>query len=96
MQHRTAPSRRARGWPAAIGGASGSIYQDFANALTVLTTVVSKPTDDTAIVDGGLKAFSTDKPFVPESRRRGGIEYAWAGDEHGPLTLSGDARVHAL
>ncbi|MEK7406411.1 MAG: DSD1 family PLP-dependent enzyme [Acidobacteriota bacterium] len=72
-----------------IGGSDGAVYKDFHNALTVLTTVVSKPAADTAIVDGGLKAFSTDKPFVPESRKREGIAYAWAGDEHGRLTLTG-------
>ncbi|MGH9628524.1 MAG: alanine racemase, partial [Bryobacteraceae bacterium] len=49
-----------------IGGQTGPVYQDFRNSLTVLTTVVSKPADDTAIVDGGFKAFSTDRPFMPE------------------------------
>jgi D-serine deaminase-like pyridoxal phosphate-dependent protein len=65
------------------------VYRDFANSLTVMTTVVSKPADDIAIVDGGLKAFSTDKPFVPEVRGREGLVYRWAGDEHG--ALSGEA-----
>src|SRR5262249_14046269 len=49
-----------------IGSESGSeAYTDFQNSLFVLTTVVSKPKKDMAIVDGGLKAFSTDKPFPP-------------------------------
>jgi D-serine deaminase-like pyridoxal phosphate-dependent protein len=74
-----------------IGGAEGAVYRDFQNALTVLTTVVSKPAAEVAIVDGGLKAFSTDKPFVPEARGREGIAYNWAGDEHGRLALSGAA-----
>lgn len=74
-----------------IGGADGPVYQDFRNSLTVLTAVVSKPADNIAIVDGGLKAFSTDKPFVPESRKTEGITYAWAGDEHGRLTLAAAA-----
>lgn len=75
-----------------IGGARGNFYDDFANSLTVLTTVISKPSADVAIVDAGLKAFSTDKPFVPECRTRSGITYSWAGDEHGRLTLSGERR----
>jgi D-serine deaminase-like pyridoxal phosphate-dependent protein len=67
------------------------VYRDFRNSLTVLTTVVSKPAANVAIVDGGLKAFSTDKPFVPEARGREGITYNWAGDEHGRLNLAGAA-----
>ena len=35
-----------------MGGQDGAIYQDFQNALTVLTTVVSRRTN-IAIVDGG-------------------------------------------
>jgi D-serine deaminase-like pyridoxal phosphate-dependent protein len=71
-----------------IGGQSGLVYRDFRNALSVLTTVVSKPSGDLAIVDGGLKAFSTDKPFVPEAKFLEGITYSWGGDEHGKLNLA--------
>jgi D-serine deaminase-like pyridoxal phosphate-dependent protein len=71
-----------------IGGRDGEIYRDFRNSLSVLTTVVSKPHDALAIVDGGLKAFSTDKPLMPEARGVTGISYAWGGDEHGRLTLA--------
>jgi len=70
-----------------IGGRGGDALTDFEMALTVVATVVSVPTDDRAIVDAGLKAFSTDKPFVPEAVERPGIVYSWAGDEHGRLTL---------
>jgi D-serine deaminase-like pyridoxal phosphate-dependent protein len=70
-----------------IGGADGSAtYQDFANSLTVLTTVVSKPEDAVAIVDGGLKAFSTDKPFTPKMKGDDSVTYAYGGDEHGRLS----------
>jgi len=72
-----------------IGGKSGAVYQDFRNALSVVTTVVSKPSDDLAIVDGGFKAFSTDKPFGPRSRTMPDLEWAWGGDEHGKLSLKG-------
>src|SRR5712692_7410433 len=70
-----------------IGGKDSPIYQDFQNSLSVLTTVVSKPSDSLAIVDGGFKAFSTDKPFTPEVRGIQGVTYSWGGDEHGKLDL---------
>jgi D-serine deaminase-like pyridoxal phosphate-dependent protein len=80
---------------ARIGSESGSeIYSDFQNALFVLTTVVSKPKDDTAIVDGGLKAFSTDKPFPPEWRGGSDLPYAFAGDEHGRITITAGKQVN--
>lgn len=69
-----------------IGGQDGPVYRDFENALTVVTTVVSRR-PDVAIVDGGYKAFSTDRPFTPEVRGLEGIVYSWAGDEHGRLDL---------
>jgi D-serine deaminase-like pyridoxal phosphate-dependent protein len=71
-----------------IGGKDNPVYQDFQNSLSVLTTVVSKPSDSLAIVDGGLKAFSTDKPFTPEAKRIPGLGYRWGGDEHGKLDLT--------
>jgi D-serine deaminase-like pyridoxal phosphate-dependent protein len=71
-----------------IGGASGPVYDDFRNSLTVLTTVISRPAEDLAIVDGGLKAFSTDKPFVPEAKDVPGLTYSWAGDEHGRVQFA--------
>lgn len=72
----------------AIGGADGNErYSDFANSLTVVTTVYSKPADDTAIVDGGLKTFATDSGGVPQSISHKGVTYAWGGDEHGRLDL---------
>lgn len=72
-----------------IGGPDGPVYSDFRTALTVLTTVVShRP--GTAIVDGGYKAFSTDRPFGPKASdpALADVPYAWAGDEHGRLDLT--------
>ncbi len=72
-----------------IGGQDGPVYQDFRNALTVVTTVVSlRP--GTAIVDGGYKAFSTDRPFRPKAKdpALAEVPFAWGGDEHGRLDLS--------
>ena len=71
-----------------IGGQDGPVYQDFRNALSVLTTVVSKPTAATAVVDGGFKAFATDRPFMPEAKGISGIVYTWGGDEHGILDVT--------
>ncbi len=71
-----------------IGGKDGAVYRDFQNSLTVLTTVVSKPSDAEAVVDGGLKAFSTDKPFTPEAKGIEGLVFSWGGDEHGKLNLA--------
>jgi D-serine deaminase-like pyridoxal phosphate-dependent protein len=73
-----------------IGGPDGPEYRDFRNSLTVVTTVVSRPAAF-AIVDGGYKAFSTDRPFTPRAVGIEGVTYEWAGDEHGRLFLSGDA-----
>jgi 3-hydroxy-D-aspartate aldolase len=69
-----------------IGGPDGDRYRDFTNALTVLTTVVSTP-PGFAIVDGGYKAFSTDRPFTPRPVGLDGVSYGWAGDEHGRLDV---------
>ncbi len=75
-----------------IGGQSGDKYTDFDSALTVLATVVSRPEPKKAIVDAGLKAFSTDKPFPPEAKDAAGIVYGFAGDEHGRLDFSQSQR----
>jgi D-serine deaminase-like pyridoxal phosphate-dependent protein len=75
-----------------IGGQDGPEYRDFRYSLSVLTTVVSKPSDSEAVVDGGLKAFSTDRPFMPEARGIEGLVYSWGGDEHGKINLAKASR----
>jgi D-serine deaminase-like pyridoxal phosphate-dependent protein len=79
-----------------IGSPRGAAYDDFEMALTVLTTVVSVPTAEMAMVDGGFKAFSTDRPFVPEAVEWPGVEYSWAGDEHGRLMTTEPGRLPRL
>ena len=74
-----------------IGGPDGSEYRDFKNSLTVVTTVVSRPAGF-AIVDGGYKAFSTDRPFTPQAVGIEGVVYGWAGDEHGRLDMANASR----
>jgi D-serine deaminase-like pyridoxal phosphate-dependent protein len=71
-----------------LGGRDGPVFQDFRNSLSVLTTVVSKPSCTLAIVDGGFKAFATDRPFMPAARDLPGVAYSWGGDEHGRLDLT--------
>ena len=71
-----------------VGGRDGPVFQDFRNALSVVTTIVSKPSRTLAIVDGGTKAFATDRPFAPEARGLPGVTYSWGGDEHGRLDLT--------
>lgn len=72
-----------------VGGRDGRPYLDFRTALTVLSTVVSKPTATLAIIDAGTKAFSTDRPILPEAVGVDGIVYSWGGDEHGKLDVRG-------
>jgi D-serine deaminase-like pyridoxal phosphate-dependent protein len=75
-----------------IGGRDGEVYRDFGNALTVLTTIVSKPSDELAVADGGFKSFATDRPFMPECKTVQGIVYNWGGDEHGRLNIAKASR----
>ncbi|HEX4206897.1 MAG TPA: DSD1 family PLP-dependent enzyme [Ktedonobacteraceae bacterium] len=56
----------------------------YANALTILSTVISRPTPTQAVVDAGLKSLSTDSG-MPEPRGLSGIAYQPGGDEHGIL-----------
>jgi len=74
-----------------IGGQRGDVYDDFAPALCVLGTVVHR-SGNKAIVDAGLKAFSTDRAFGPESLDITGLKYEFAGDEHGRLVLQNPSR----
>ncbi len=69
-----------------IGGQGGAVYDDFQPALHVLTTVIHR-SGKKAIVDGGFKAFATDRKFGPELRDIPGVPYLFAGDEHGTLVL---------
>jgi 3-hydroxy-D-aspartate aldolase len=71
-----------------IGGENGPVFQDFRNSLFVITTVISRPSDAVAVVDGGFKAFATDRSFTPVSRRLADVPYSWGGDEHGVLNLA--------
>ena len=54
----------------------------FEHALFVLSTVMSRPAPQLAIVDAGLKASSVDSG-MPAVWQRPGLEYTKASDEHG-------------
>ncbi len=56
----------------------------YANALTILSTVISRPAPTRAVVDAGLKSLSTDSG-MPEPRGLSGVTYRPGGDEHGIL-----------
>ena len=75
-----------------IGGERGEVYDDFAPALTVLTTVMSKRHRDLATLDAGMKAFATDRESVPEVKGISGTRYQFGGDEHGMLQLPNPSR----
>jgi len=54
----------------------------FEHALFVLSTVMSRPSPQMAIVDAGLKASSVDSG-MPAVWQRPGLAYTHASDEHG-------------
>ncbi len=66
---------------------------DFRNALTVMVTVVSANHEGFVTVDGGFKAFSTDRAYGPEAAILPGCTYRWAGDEFGILDCESKPRL---
>jgi D-serine deaminase-like pyridoxal phosphate-dependent protein len=67
----------------------------FRHSLFVLTTVMSRPAADRAIVDAGLKASSVDSG-MPEVWQRPGLVYRSASDEHGWVEVGSPARPPEL
>ena len=67
----------------------------FAHSLFVLTTVMSCPRPERAIVDAGLKASSVDSG-MPAVWQRPGLAYTLASDEHGFLEVAPGAGAPAL
>jgi D-serine deaminase-like pyridoxal phosphate-dependent protein len=64
----------------------------FANAMTVLTRVITANHPNQLTVDAGFKAFSTDRPFGPEPvGLPSQTTWQWAGDEHGIVKFEGAA-----
>ena len=67
----------------------------FEHSLFVLTTVMSRPAADRAIVDAGLKASSVDSG-MPAVWQRPGLVYRAASDEHGVIDITSGAQPPAL
>jgi len=67
----------------------------FELALTLLTTVISRPRRGVAIVDAGFKSISTDAG-MPRVSGDGGLVYKPHGDEHGRLESPNDDVLPAL
>jgi 3-hydroxy-D-aspartate aldolase len=70
-------------------------FSRFEHALFVLTTVMSRPAADRAIVDAGLKASSVDSG-MPSVWQRPGLAYRGASDEHGVVQIESGAQAPAL
>ena len=66
----------------------GAPAKAFEPSLFVWATVMSRPTEDRAIVDAGLKALAFDSgpPLVCDEPA---VTYERASDEHGRLGISG-------
>lgn len=69
---------------------------DFEHALTVLTTVISANHATSVSVDGGTKAFATDRGYGPDPAYLKGLQYRFGGDEFGYLELAGAEKLPQL
>ncbi len=67
----------------------GGAFADFENSLFVYATVMSRVTDERAMLDAGLKALSIDSG-MPRLWETPGVDFVGASDEHGKLAI-GDA-----
>lgn len=57
-------------------------------ACTVVTTVISVPTDDRVVVDGGSKSISMDVDRAPVPKQRDDVSYFNFSEEHGWIDTS--------
>lgn len=63
----------------------------FEPSLQVISSIVSKPTNDLAVIDAGWKSLSSDAglPVVIEPIAE---EFSFGGDEHGKIRLNSNGR----
>jgi D-serine deaminase-like pyridoxal phosphate-dependent protein len=61
----------------------------FAQSLTVLTTIISRPAPGRAVCDAGLKAMSLDSG-PPSLAFHPGVDFAGSSDEHSKLSFHPD------
>ena len=73
--------------------AENAARTDFGVALSIATTVISRPGPDVAVVDCGTKGITTDQgmPLVRSlDGERSDLKYVRSSDEHGVVKLAGD------
>ncbi len=73
----------------------GSFFDQFENSLFVYATVMSRPTEERAVLDAGLKALSVDSG-MPDVHGLHGVEYVRPSDEHGVLSVEAGSNQLAL
>lgn len=75
--------------------AAGATTPEFEHSLFIWTTVMSRPTDDRAVVDAGLKAYSVDSgmPVVCDAPD---AVLDRASDEHGRIVLGRPSNAFRL
>src|SRR5947209_9574153 len=80
---------------ASITSREGGRYAEFEHSLFVLASVMSVPATDRAIVDAGLKSYSTERgpPWVHD---RADVEVTGISDEHGKLRIGAHAKPLSL
>jgi len=59
----------------------------FKQALSLLTTVISRPTDDRAIIDAGKKAITDEFGMPRIETEKGGMELYKLAEEHGYIKI---------
>jgi len=74
-------------------GADGALVP-FGNAISILTSVVSCTSADRIIVDTGWKSASCDSG-MPVLKAIDGATFAFAGDEHGKVSVPEGTRISA-
>ncbi len=73
-------------------GAVGGVGGRFEQALTVLATVVSRPTADRAVLDIGRKSLGTDHGTPRLKEYPEGARFEGFSEEHAKLAVAGPAR----
>jgi len=73
----------------------GGPFSTFEHALFVLSTVMSQPEKNRAVVDAGHKAASIDSG-MPVPHEMAGVTYEKPSDEHGVLRIDGSNQPPAL
>ncbi|MCL5257290.1 MAG: alanine racemase, partial [Chloroflexi bacterium] len=68
------------------------VLKEFKPALTLLTTIISRPTKERAITNAGMKALSNDEGAIPAPMGMTGAELEELHEEHGVLKLHNPSR----